>query len=53
MHGQMINTSSQPGFVQYWGERRQWYSDLFQSHVNDVLIPGAKDFVVGGNAGNM
>jgi len=52
MHGQMINTSSQPGFIQYWNDRRGWYSELFQRHVDDVLIPSAKEFVAGGNAGN-
>ncbi len=52
MHGQMINTSSQPGFTEYWNDRRGWYSESFQRHVEDVLIPSAKDFVVGGNAGN-
>ena len=50
MHGQMISTSSQPGFDYYWKDRRIWYSELFQCHVDDVLIPGAKDFVLGGSA---
>ena len=52
MHGQMIDTSSQPGFIRYWNDRRGWYSESFQRHVDDVLIPGAKDFVIGGNNGS-
>ena len=50
MHGQMISTSSQPGFGQYWKDRRGWYSESFQCHVDDVLIPSAEDFVLGGSA---
>ena len=52
MHGQMINTSSLPGFTAYWNDRRDWYSESFQRHVDDVLIPSAKDFVLGGNFEN-
>ena len=52
MQGQMINTSSQPGFVQFWKDRRTWYSESFQHHVDDVLNPSAKDFVLGGSAGD-
>ena len=49
MHGQMLNTSSLPGFVQFWSDRRDWYSPDFQSHVDDVLIPNAKEFSFGGS----
>ena len=52
MHGQMINTSSLPGFTAYWNDRRDWYSESFQRHVDDVLIPCTKDFVLGGNFEN-
>ncbi len=50
MQGQMLNTCSAPGFIQYWNDRRGWYSESFQRHVDDVLIPGAKDLVFGGAA---
>jgi hypothetical protein len=49
MLGQMVNTSSQPGFVQYWNDRRSWYSDAFQHHMEQVVIPDAVDFELGGS----
>ena len=52
MRGQMINTTGLPAFIEYWNDRRDWYSESFQSHMDDALIPAAKDFVIGGNAGS-
>ena len=52
IHQQMINSSSLAGFTQYWNDRRGWYSESFQRHVDDVLIPNAEGFVVGGSAGS-
>ena len=48
MHRQMLYTSSQPGFTQYWQERHDWYNESFQDYMNGVLIPGAMHFSVGG-----
>ena len=52
MQGQMLNTASLAGFTQYWSDRRGWYSESFQHHVDDVLISGAKVFDFAGTAGS-
>jgi hypothetical protein len=51
MHGQMLNTSTLPGFKVYWQDRRDWYSSSFQSQVENVLYPSAQPFVIGGSKG--
>ena len=51
MHGQMLNTSSLPGFKKYWQDRREWYSSYFQDHVENVLYLETKPFVLGGSKG--
>jgi hypothetical protein len=51
MHGQMLNTSTLPGFKVYWQDRRDWYSSSFQNQVENVLYPNAKPFVIGGSKG--
>jgi len=52
MHGQMLNTTSLAGFAQYWNDRRQWYSESFQGHVDNVLLAEATEITLGGSAGN-
>ena len=49
MHGQMLNTSTLPGFKVYWQDRRDWYSSSFQRQVENVLFPNSKPFVIGGS----
>ena len=51
MHGQMLNTSTFPGFKVYWQDRRDWYSSSFQNQVENVLYPNAEPFVIGGSKG--
>jgi len=49
MHGQMLNTCTLSGFKVYWQDRRDWYSSSFQNHVENVLFPNAKPFLIGGS----
>lgn len=48
MQGQMFDTSGMPGFIRYWGDRANWYSDEFRRHVDSVLIPQATTMTAGG-----
>ena len=42
----LIDLTDLPGFKKYWNDRRHWYSDDFQHHIdNDVIaIPGNPNF---------
>lgn len=51
MQSQMCDSVSAQGFQNYWGDRKHWYSKSFQKHVNEVLLPGAKNgFKYGGSS---
>ena len=42
----LIDLTDMPGFKKYWDDRRHWYSNDFQDHIdNDVIaIPGNPKF---------
>ena len=48
LQGQMLSTTSVPGFKMYWQDRREWYSSSFQNHVETFLYPNAKGMILGG-----
>ncbi len=35
----MIDISAMPAFPNYWADRKHWFSDDFQLHINTEIIP--------------